>query len=199
MSALHVSYGALWALVIFELLVLREVLRETVWLKRLYEEHRQRRAADASRHGLLTPEFELRRLGGGSVTRADLLGRSHILLFLAPADATEAHLLEASLHGLWHKAEGGLRLVWCGDEASWYAQAEAVQGWDVPVFLDEHWRLRRALMITTTPSAVMLDQEARVVRYGRPLAGDVPAADEAPHVHAVAHEIAADETSPASR
>ncbi len=188
MTALHVSYGALWALVIFELLVLREVLRETVWLKRLYEEHRKRRAADASRHGLLAPEFEVARVDGGRVSRADLLGRSHILLFLAPGDETSERVLATSLHGLWHKSEGGLWLVWCGDEAGWRRQSAAVHGWDVPVLLDENWRLRRGLLITTTPSAVMLDEEARVVRYGRPLPGDAaPEGDAAAHAHAAAH------------
>ncbi len=179
MSLLMISYAALWALVLLELLVLREVLRDTVWLQRLYEEHRRRRSQDARRHGLAAPEFSAALLGGGRLARADLVGQRHILLFLAPDDELDATRLESSLHGLWHKAEGGLRLVWCGDEASFHARAQAVHGWRVPVALDEGGELRRGFLITTTPSAVMLDPEARVERYGRPLpeepAGEAPA------------------------
>lgn len=179
MTALYVSYAALWALALFVLFVLREVLRETVWLKRLYEDHRKRRSADAARHGMPAPDFDVAVLGGGRRATADLLGRSHILFFLAPDDDFDVQALETSVHALWHKAEGALSVVWCGDEAGWRDKARAVHGWQVPVLLDANWRLRRGFMITTTPSAVMLDEEARVVRYGRPLPGE----GAAPHAH----------------
>lgn len=172
MTTLYVSYAALWALALLVLIVLREVLRETVWLKRLYEDHRKRRAADAARHGMPAPDFEVALLGGGRMVTSDLLGRSHILFFLGPDDDFDVTALETSVHALWHKAEGALRVVWCGEESGWHAKARAVHGWQVPVLLDTNWRLRRGFMITTTPSAVMLDAEARVVRYGRPLPGE---------------------------
>ena len=176
------SYVLIWGLVVLEAVVLQEVLRRTVWFKRLYagfydRAKRQYPSIDALAPGALAPEFTARMLGREKpVSTFDMKGHSTILLFVSPKEASSPLYgkLSAGIHALWHKAGGNLYLVCGGGEEECRRMGrnhggQGVNEGHVPVILDEEARIARSFLIRSTPQAVMLDEDLRVSRYGYPL------------------------------
>jgi hypothetical protein len=167
---LYGSYALLWALVAVQTVVLLEVLRRTVRLKReIYEstpaEVKEERLAGGTR-----VDFAARDLTRGGVVRTDdLRGGPAALLFLTPEPSgqkTPEWLLDTFV-GLKAKSEGHLYVLCDGDAESCSALAQQT-GPDVPVLLDERGEIRHRFLVASTPGAVMLDEEAGVSMYGRP-------------------------------
>lgn len=200
MTVLNVSYAVLWALVIVQAVVLREILRDTVWVKRMYEDHRRRRSQEPKPHGLQAPEFELRLRGSDRrLTHRDLPGGESVLLFMSPGDRLSRFHMDASIHGLAHKVEGRSYLIWEGEDDTCGDVAAFAEAYRMPLAFDPDGRVARAFLVSTTPSAVLLDEQARVAKYGRLLPGEgapeegqgavVPGHDHA-HDHAHDHDHA---------
>lgn len=172
------SYGLLWALIVLEALLLREVLRKTVWLKRLLADvNRRSTVGEISwlRTGAPVPDFTAPLLGaGGSLNTSQLKGHPCILLFVSPEAASPLYEnLAAAIHGMWHKAQGRLYLVCNGaaESCRQFARDNLVHEMTedhLPVILDEGGRIAESFLISSTPQAVELDEYLRVKRYGRP-------------------------------
>lgn len=171
------SYGLLWCLVILEAVLLRDLLRRTVWFKRFQSDFSSKKAQKRTRlhTGTTAPHFTASLLGSGdSLSTQNLNGHPSILLFVSPEESSPLYEnLRFAIHALWHKTKGNLYLVCNGTaEACRHLVSEhSVEGFtdnQVPVLLDEGGRIAQSFLISDTPQAVELDENLRVGRYGRP-------------------------------
>lgn len=166
------SYVALCVLVLLEGLYFRTVLRKVAAMKRvraiLKAEAPPKLAA-----GQLSPQFSVPLVDSEiSLSTADLKGHETILMFVNSRDGLRVPhgQLATALHALWHKVNGKLFVLCNGDMQGCLKFAESVQiGWlPVPFALDEGGDVARRFLIETTPAAVELDEDLRIVRYGTP-------------------------------
>jgi len=172
------SYALLWGLIVLEALLLREILRKTVWLKRLHADliHRSgEEELEWLRTGTPAPNFTAPLLGTNtSLSMSQLKGHQSILLFVS-ADAPPPlyEKLDIAIHAMWHKTEGHLYLV-CNGTAEGCRQLVSdhqvtqYTGDQLPILIDEGGRISQSFLINSTPQAVELDENIRVKRYGRP-------------------------------
>ncbi len=164
------SYAMLWVLVAVQTAVLLEVLRRTVRLKREIDESMPVEIKEERLAGGTRVELAARDLTRGGVVRTDdLRGAPAALLFLTPEPPGQGlpeWLLDTFL-GLKSKSEGRLYVLCDGDAEACSALAGQA-GPDIPVLLDERGEIRHRFLVSSTPGAVMLDEEARVSMYGRP-------------------------------
>ncbi len=169
------SFALLWVVVVLEAAVLQEVLRGTAAIRRRYSGSRETEPRQLV-SGTPAPEFIAKVFGSKqTIGTSDLNGHSTILLFISPHDKASPLYDELALgtHALWHKAHGRLYLVCSGSEQSCrrLMRDHPVEGFDrghVPLILDEDRSMAESFLVKTTPLAVMLDEEARVSRYGHP-------------------------------
>lgn len=180
MGLFDLSYAALWGLVLLQALLLQEIVREAVWLKRLVHDFGRKR--DRLPTGTPVPDFTAPVLDGDRVFRArQLAGGETILLFVEPSAAASPVYasLDDGIHGLWHKAEGRLLLV-CRGSAEECRRLVADRPFQVPVLVDEGGQIAASFLVSATPTAVGLDAEGRIASYGRPISAEqARAADEA--------------------
>lgn len=172
------SYALLFGLVVLEAIVLQGVLRRTVEIKRRFiHSARRDRPPQQLLPGTLAPKFTARVLGTRrTLASADLEGNFVMLLFVSPREAASTRYanLSVAIHALWHKAEGNLYVVCSGgDEACRQLMhdhdVDGLSDGYLPVILDEDGRIAKSFLISSTPQAVILDEEVRVSRYGQPL------------------------------
>ena len=172
-----ISYPLLWGLVVLEAAMLRKALRSTVRFKRLYFRSDRRIEVGGPPRGAPAPDFSGPLLENGeTLTAAQLKGEPTILLFVSPNEASLPGYrpLAAAIHALWHRVEGHLYVVCSGTEETCRQLAPTlhVHGLaenQLPVILDEESRITRSFQIGATPSAVELDENLWVTRYGRPI------------------------------
>ena len=173
------SYVLLCALVVLQALALRETLRRAARLNELYSEAEARKKREASKRsewvvptGTRVPEFSAPFLGtDGIITRADLEGRETILFFVSPADAFSSarhHFYHETAHAfqsMWDTVDGELYVVCKGSREECERLTEGNRARSI---LDEEGRLFDSFFIDKTPRAVLLDEQARVIRFGEP-------------------------------
>jgi hypothetical protein len=106
----------------------------------------------------------------------DLRGDPTILLFVSPMEASlpAYQQLTIAIHALWHQAEGRIYLVCSASEDACrqFALDHRVNSFaenQVPTVLDNGAFIARSFQIDSTPTAVELDEDVRVQRYGRPI------------------------------
>jgi peroxiredoxin len=165
-----VTYALLCGLVILEALVLRQVLRDTVSLKRFYSEGIGTVVPEGLFGGTSAPEFSAPGLDGEILRVSDFEGYSTILLFLSPQDTASVCRgdLSAVIHALWHRVQGHIYLVCSGEEESCRQSARGKCMVPIRIALDIGGEIARSFKITSTPRAVEFDSQGRVVRYGHP-------------------------------
>jgi hypothetical protein len=168
------SYFLLWGLVVVEAVVVREVVRHAVWLKRLYVPPVRLKDVAGLPSGTPAPDFSGRLLGKDrTLTMWDLKGDPSILLFVAPKDS---HLpgyrqLSIALHALRHRVEGHLYLVCGGTEGECRRFAlgiETLVEGEIPIIVDREASIAQGFRVESTPVAVELDEDLLVSRYGSP-------------------------------
>jgi hypothetical protein len=180
-TALLVSYGLIWVIVLLEGCFVRALVQETAKMKRSLV-----RCAVGTDFGGLprhrrAPRFALPVLDSTNVlTTHALRGRAVTLLFVSPGEAKAAayRALTASVHALWHRANGQLYVICSGEEkscrhlgATYWPEAHRTE---LSIALDVDGTVRRLFQIVSTPHAVTLDRDARVIKNARPLAGEAP-------------------------
>ncbi len=180
MDIFDISYIILWGLAFLQAFVLRDTLRETVWLQRLNREYARTRSDNRLPQGTRAPKFSAPVLDTGkTMALADLMGLSATLIFVSPADVASPlyHELPASIHGLWHRARGNLYIVCSGTAEQCRQLVSALQfGCDhragVPILLDHNGRIAASFLVSQTPAAVRLDDQVRVQQYARQLTAE---------------------------
>lgn len=201
----QLSYVLLALIIVCQAILLRQILRRTLWFKGPHTSINRREYGVAE--GLLTgspaPVFKARMIGrDGWLSTSELKGSPSMLVFVSPEESPSYTRLDAALHAWWHQKNGHIYLVCNGTaEACWQlAQDYQFTGstdQTIPVVMDEAGDLARRFMIDSTPQAVALDEDARISRYGRPAANDiVPVADgESSHGAGVAATVSDEEMS----
>lgn len=166
------SYAALWALVLFQTLVLLGLLRQAMETRRKLSELPAGSGAAAGGRlplGSEAPDFSAVEAHSGRLVRlGDLAGRRAILLFLAPGCRNCARLAPA-MHGIYHKAEGRLYLICQGSrrECLDFLAAHDPEN-QLPLLLDPELAISHQFRVAGAPAAVMLDGELRIRSYGSP-------------------------------
>lgn len=177
----ELSFALVWGVVLLEALVLRETLAEVVRIARLQgsAQHSEGTLPAQLRKGTPAPEFITSPLEADQALRtSDLKGRSTIILFISPRESASPayEKLAASIHALWHRSQGQFYLICSGAERPCrnLLRDYAVKGVGpgrIPLILDENRTIADSFMISATPMAVMLDEDAQVSRYGQPIVG----------------------------
>lgn len=169
----EVSYILLLASLVWEGLMLRNILRETVWFHQLLASHRRPLRLKA---GTVAPRFTARMVGRPvPVDSADLIGWPTVLLFISSDEASSSDYIQlsAAIHAFWHKVDGQLYFVCKGAESTCtqLVRKHLIDGLSHSadhIVLDPHGHIASAFLISTTPQAVLLDGKWQVKQYGRP-------------------------------
>ena len=158
------TYLALWALVLFQLLILLGLLRQLTEIRRLAEDGRLPQRLPLGARGPRLKGSDLRT--GATIDTSLFAGRELMLLFLSPgcrmcwrlADGTRKLAAEPSLTRM-AVCRGGAA------ECAGFARALAA---DVPLLLDATGGMCQGYGVRSTPVAFVLDQEGRVRASGSP-------------------------------
>lgn len=163
----YVSYAALWALVVFQSLVVVGLVKARAVA---------RAAGSASAGGLIgdepfigqpVPEFDATTVLGERITSADLRGAPSAILFVSP-DCTSCAVTLRDLAGLRAKMDGNVVVV-CRSSASRCESLAHHYDLVVPVIVDSDKQLSDRFGISATPTAVMVDAEGKFESFGRPM------------------------------
>lgn len=157
--AFDISYGVLWLLVIVETALL-------IGLVRVMHELQQQGAGLGGRHALTgeeVPSFEAVDTRGGSITNHDVADR--VMLFVA-TDCPACVTTLDELHVLEHKGSGVV-LVCNGDQED-CERLTAERRLEVPLIVDVAQSLAKKFQVSAYPTAVIIDEDGRIARYGAP-------------------------------
>jgi hypothetical protein len=153
------------------LLVLRHVIEEVSWIRRIVDDAESSPMAPIGRlpvakGELLDPRVEF--------VTADLLGRATTLFFIGIDSLGKCDLsLLSSVEALWHRSGGNLYLVCranydkCHEATSELRAAFEAHGHYLPVISDANGEFHHACSVERTPTGVELDEETRVLKQGR--------------------------------
>ena len=161
------TYVALWALVLFQTLIIVGLLRELAEIRRLAEDGRLPQRLPLGARGPRLSGADLRT--GATVDTSLFTGRDLVLLFLSPGCRL-----------CWRRADGTRKLsaepalsciAICRGSAKECTGFVAALAGDVPVLLDGSGSLSASYGVRSTPVAFVLDPEGRVRASGSPRHG----------------------------
>lgn len=164
----YVSYIALWALVIFHTLVLLEVMRQMG----TGLEGAEGQAFPAGEGNLLeigtkAPTFETPEVLSGMVIRSEALqGQPTLLVFVAPRCPACKDVAE-ELEAFRRRVKARL-VALCQGTAEDCARLAKDHLPGILTLLDESGAVANSFQVKWTPTAVLLDNQWRVLRYGVP-------------------------------
>ncbi len=175
------GYCVLCGIIVFEGMVLQELLDQALSHKRLYTRRVSRREVIGLPTGTRVPEFYGALLNSTrALNRSWFKGNETVLVFVAPHDTSLPgyRQLSTAVHALWHRLEEHVYMVCSGNqrECRQLASSHSISGCtehDIPMLLDQGGSIARAFRIQTTPVAVELDEDGFIKRYGVPVAGSV--------------------------
>ncbi|MGH7721030.1 MAG: TlpA family protein disulfide reductase [Gemmatimonadaceae bacterium] len=171
MSALFViSYVALWALVIFQSIVLVGLVRA---LARLQQRGAQVDGPiDHHDHlaGREAPEFSATDLSGRLVRASEFAGRPRAFLFVSPECRT-CRLTLSEMNALEWKAEGTVVVICQSGRSECRALAERFD-LEAPVLVDEDAAISDLFAVNGVPTAVLVTADDQIASYGQPMRGE---------------------------
>lgn len=166
------SYGLLWALVVFALLLMLGVVNAS--FGRTAQAAGGGGPADASHQlgpfGMPAPAVVATDIHGDIFARDDWAGRRTALLWVSP-DCLSCKLTLPELDALHRKVNGNL-LVVCSSVRGRCAQMAEEYGLNVPVLVDEEGEVGKLFGVDIAPTAVVIDAGGRIEMIGHPLSGD---------------------------
>lgn len=140
---------------------------------RRYEDERQAGAAGRKEEGLglqtgqVAPSFSVQAVSGVQVSNATLTSSQNALLFISPLCPTcVATAMEVET--LSYKTSGNIVLICEGADTDCRALLEELDG-AYPFVIDEARELGSAFGIIKTPTAVLIDGDGRIEKYGSPM------------------------------
>jgi len=188
--AVSIAYLLVSALMLVEGMILRKALRETVWLGRVLGSNGEPARENGPKRlsvGSLAPRFRAKTILGENINSDKFKGHRTILLFVSSEMNDDPEImprLAAVIPGLWHRADKSLYVV-CTAEAETCKSMIGnlrLPDPDSCALADPYGHVRRAFRITSSPTAVQMDTEGRILQYGYPISmvdGDLPAAADA--------------------
>lgn len=155
--AFYASYVALWALVVFETLVV-------IGLVKAHGRGAAQRAPESESSAELAPTFQAVDLVGDPIGSSSLRGDRAALLFVAP-DCPACAASPVQVEALAAKT-GAPVVVVCGGDADQCAALAADFPGDVRVIADERHAIGDLFRITATPTAITLTADGRIASRG---------------------------------
>lgn len=166
-SAFHLSYGALWALVVFQSLILLGLTRAVYRLERTARLGGPPIESTEDILGHEAPNFSGIDIHGMRFDSSVMFGRAVALLFVAP-DCSTCTVSLQEMEALSTKARGNV-VVLCrsgGDECRRMAEEYSL---DVPVLVDEDGEISRLFGGVAPPTAVLVNPDGRIKSVGQPM------------------------------
>jgi peroxiredoxin len=165
----YISYAALWALAVFQSLVLLGVVR-TLYRANAHAVPQASPATNGHLIGQPIPKFNALDVFGSPVDEASLAGRLSALLFVSPDCSTCMASLD-EVEALKLKVNGSVVVVCRADQDECRELSEAY-GLEVPVIVDEDRRVSELFGVQITPTAVLVGRSGRIQTYGHPMHAD---------------------------
>lgn len=177
------SYALLGGLIVLQAMVLNRVLLEVLRLRRSYisfldklKDKVKEILAEGLPKGAAAPEFQASLLWTGElINTSHLKGHSSILMFVDPGVSSPFYSqIPFAMHSMWHETDGHLYIVCNGREElcrTFINESLVAEfgGHKIPVIVDEEGAIARYFLIKDYPRAVALDEDARVLRNGKPV------------------------------
>jgi peroxiredoxin len=166
-GAFYVSYAALWALVVFETLVLLGLV------KKVYRSRLEAGAAEDVPYGLtghMVPHFEVTDVFGKTISSVDLKGSPSALLFVSP-DCSNCAATLIELEALMSKVRGRVVVV-CRAKPDKCVSLAHHYDLSVPVVCDEDRSLSDTFSVMAPPTAVLISPLGQIERYGQPMSAE---------------------------
>lgn len=164
----YVSYGALWVLVVFQSLVMLELVRQVSGDDKQSPQPISTIAETAMLPtGSVAPEFRLAEMGTNRwVSRDSLRGTSVLLAFTSPNCATCYKVADEL--SAFQAATNARLVVICQGEAPNCESFAEKHFPDALALHDETGVVAEAFLVEHTPTAVLLDPSSLILRYGTP-------------------------------
>ena len=169
-SAFYVSYGLLWALLLFQSMLLLGLTQKVYRLPGARPAEAPQLPSSGALSGQPMPSFAAADLSGREIESHEFLGQATTIIFVSPSCSSCAVTLD-ELAVLSDRANGSV-LVVCRSSPARCQRIRELYGIDVPVVSDTEFRISRLFGVTTVPTAVIVDDEGIVQRYGHPRRGD---------------------------
>lgn len=164
------TYVALWALVLFQTLVIIGLLRELAEIRRLAEDGRLPQRLPLGARGPHLSGTDPRT--GAAVDTALFAGRELVLLFVSPGCQFCWRLADATRKLPALAADAALsRIAVCRGSAEECAGLVAAFAPDVPALLDASGSMSQRYGVRSTPVVFVLDRDGRVRGSGSPRHG----------------------------
>ena len=165
----YISYAALWALVVFQSLVLLGVVR-TIYGANARPVPPASPMTNGQLVGQPIPKFTALDVFGAPVDESSLAGRLGALLFVSPDCSTCIASLD-EVEALKVKTNGNVVVV-CRAEQGECRELSKAYGLEVPVIVDEDRRVSELFGVQVTPTAVLVGRSGRIQTYGHPMNAD---------------------------
>jgi peroxiredoxin len=169
-SAFYVSYGLLWALLLFQSVLLIGVTQKVYRLPGARPAESPELPSSGALSGQPMPSFAATDLSGRAIESHEFLGKATTIIFVSPSCSSCAVTLD-ELAVLSERVDGSV-LVVCRSSPGRCRRIRELYGIDVPVVPDREFRISRLFGVTTVPTAVIVDDDGVVQRYGHPRRGD---------------------------
>lgn len=169
----YVSYAVLWILIVLNSLVALGLVRLVAQLRQQAPPGENNGRADDGRlrPGQEAPAFSAVDLAGVPVRSADYAGRPWALLFVSPTCRSCMTTL-AELEALAGKVQGNVLVVCRAGHKDCVRLAETDKV-AVRFVADEDDELARRFRVSSNPTAILVDGENRVQKYGYPKREDL--------------------------
>jgi hypothetical protein len=166
------TYVVLVCLVLLECLALQATLRKTVLLKRFVSDAARINKFRGLPKDAPAPHFVAPVLGTDDIlTTRNLEGHVTILLFASSGQSSSPFYEQLSfiIHVLWSRVEGHLYLICGGTDSECQRLLSDHKIKHVKTVVDHGMKIARLFLVDPTiPTAVELECDLRVRRYGKP-------------------------------
>jgi peroxiredoxin len=167
--AFFISYVVLWILVVGESLVLLALIR-ALYANRPADQQAEPQSPAAV--GAHSPTFQVVDANGITFDSRSLNGRSRAFLFVSTSCRSCIATLE-ELRALRTKVNGGAVVVVCRDRAGECGRVLPAYGLEARLLFDEDHAISDLFEITSVPTAVLIDADDRIQKYGYPMRDDI--------------------------
>jgi peroxiredoxin len=164
-----ISYAVLWALVIFQSLVLLGLTRTVYQLRANTAGEGEEEGPDSEIEGAPTPVFSRIDSFGTAFDSAQFGDRLAAFLFVSPGCSTCVATLN-HLEALKRKADGRVVVICRGDDEACRNVAETYQT-SVPVIPDEDLEINKLFGAPAAPAAILVEG-GRIRSVGHPSTGE---------------------------
>lgn len=165
-SGYYISHAALWALVVFQGLVLIGLVRAVYRLQSGAAASPAISGADEMRDRV-APSFDVVDVTGARISSQDFAGQLTALLFVSPQCPTCTVTLD-ELEALKVKARDSVLVICRAESDECVALAEAFR-LSIPVIPDPDLEISRLFRVVTVPTAILINEGGRIQSYGYPM------------------------------